>query len=82
MDTHEHRGWKRTLDLPELGYKQLGYLIGCWNPNSGPLEEQQVFIITKPSLLSPTTQNLRRNAHFRAYGHVTVGNLTSSQDTG
>jgi hypothetical protein len=26
--------------------------FGCWEPNSGPLEEQEVLLTTKPSLQS------------------------------
>ena len=31
-------------------------LYGCWELNSGPLEEQSVLLTTEPSLLCPTSK--------------------------
>lgn len=39
------------LDLQELeSHAAVSSVIGCWKPNVGPLEEQQMLLKAKPSL--------------------------------
>lgn len=47
-----HRGHQRAWDPlpPELQTNEA--LHGCWELNSGPMQEQTVFFTTKPPLFS------------------------------
>lgn len=42
------------LDLQELeSHAAVSPVIGCWKPNVGPLEKQQMLLKAKPSLSAP-----------------------------
>jgi hypothetical protein len=47
---------KRALDPITDGFEPP---CGCWELNSGPLEEQSVLLTTQPSLLPPTRFSLK-----------------------
>lgn len=45
------RGQERVLDPLKLGDRSLWVTQhGCWKPNLGPPQEQQVLLTTEPSL--------------------------------
>jgi hypothetical protein len=51
LDTHQ----KRASDLITDGCQPP---CGCWDLNSGPLEEQSVLLTAEPSLQQPTSSSV------------------------
>ena len=46
-----HRGWKRESDHLELELTDGCELCGCWELNSGPLQEEQLLLSAEPPFL-------------------------------
>ena len=54
-----HAGQKRAPDLIIDGCKPP---CGCWELNSGPLEEQSLLLTAEPSLQTPSLSIMRTDA--------------------
>ena len=57
LQTHQKRAWDPITDGCEPS-------CGCWELNSGPLEEQSVLLTTEPSLQPPAYLFLRQDTVY------------------